>query len=518
MSSAIESAAASHTQATASPTPSLTSSAASQRPAPEGKEIFGQPRGLATLFLTEMWERFSFYGARAILILFMTAALTKGGLGVTDKTASSIYGLYLAGAYLSGLAGGWIADRLVGAQRAVLAGGAFIMIGNAMLASGSTQVFFIGLMVTMLGVGLLKPNVSAIVGRLYPEGGSRRDAGFSIFYMGINVGSAFGSLLVPWCAHYFGWHAGFALPAAGMLFGLAQFLATRRYLAGHGAARESDARPGSWTPVVILGLLVAVLTGLALNGSLHVDANAIGIAATWVFAALAAGYFGYLLLFAGLEGDERRRVYVMLALFIGSAIFWAGYEQMGASFNLFADRYTDRTVFGVELPAGVLQGINPIFIIVFAPVLAAVWLNLGRRNRDLSPPTKFALGLLLMGGGFLVMYIASLRVLAGEKVLPVWLICTYLLHTLGELCLSPVGLSSMTKLAPVRLSGQVMGLWFVSLALGDNLAGQLSGEYDSSNLLSLPGLFLKIFWWGTIGGGVMLLFTPLLKRLMGGVR
>jgi POT family proton-dependent oligopeptide transporter len=223
-------------------------------------------------------------------------------------------------------------------------------------------------------------------------------------------------------------------------------------------------------------------------------------------------------LFAGLNDTERRRVYVMLALFIGSAMFWVGYEQKGASFNLFADPLTDRRIFGLEIPAGVLQGVNPIFIITLAPVLAAVWLNLGRRKRDLSAPTKFALGLLFMGGGFLVMYIASLRVLTGEKVLPTWLICTYLLHTLGELCLSPVGLSSMTKLAPNGFSGQIMGLWFVSLALGDNLAGQLSGEYDSSNLLSLPGLFLKIFWWGAIGGCVMLLFAPLLKRLTGGVR
>jgi POT family proton-dependent oligopeptide transporter len=259
MSPVIESASDSSTEASASPTASIASSALTPPISTEGKRIFGQPRGLATLFLTEMWERFSFYGTRAILILFMTAAITRGGLGIADKTASSIYGLYLAGAYLSGLAGGWIADRLIGAQRAVFSGGVVIMVGNAMLASGNTQVFFIGLLVTMLGVGLLKPNISAIVGRLYPEGGSRRDAGFSIFYMGINVGSALGSLLVPWCAQYFGWHMGLALPAAGMLFGLVQFVATRHYLGAHGAARESDAKPGSWTPVVILALVIAAL-------------------------------------------------------------------------------------------------------------------------------------------------------------------------------------------------------------------------------------------------------------------
>jgi POT family proton-dependent oligopeptide transporter len=235
-------------------------------------------------------------------------------------------------------------------------------------------------------------------------------------------------------------------------------------------------------------------------------------------SVLAVGYFAYLIFFAGLGAAERRRVWVTAALFVASATFWAGYEQMGASFNLFADRYTDRHMFGFDIPAGVLQGVNPVLIIVFAPILAAFWLSLGRRNRDFSAPMKFALGLLFMGAGFLVMYIASLHVISGSKVLPTWLVVTYLLHTIGELCLSPVGLSSMTKLAPQRFVGQVMGLWFLSMALGGNLAGQLSGEYDSSNLLSLPGLFLKIFWWGAIGGAVMLLLTPLLKRLTGNVR
>jgi POT family proton-dependent oligopeptide transporter len=487
-------------------------------PAAEERQIFGQPRGLATLFLTEMWERFSFYGARAILILFMTAAASQGGLGIADKQAASIYGLYLGGSYFTSLAGGWIADRLIGAQRAIISGGLFIMIGNAMLASGSTQVFFVGLLVTTLGVGLLKPNASAIVALLYPERGSRRDAGFSIFYMGINVGSVGGSSLVPLCANSFGWHQGFALPAAGMLIGLAQFLATRRFLGKHGMGRAPDAVRGSWIPVIVLVVGIVAVVALAVSGAVRIEPTAVSAAATWVLAALALGYFAYLGLFAGLEGAERKRVLVMMALFFGSAMFWAGYEQMGASFNLFAERYTDRHVLGFEIPAGTLQAVNPAFIIIFAPVLAGLWLILGRRGRDFSAPVKFALGLLLLGGGFLVMYLASLRVITGVKVLPTWLILTYLLHTLGELCLSPVGLSSMTKLAPNRYVGQVMGLWFVSLALGDNLAGQFSGEYDSTNLLSLPGLFLKLTWWGAIGGGVMLALNPVLKRLSGGVR
>ncbi|MGH8208699.1 MAG: peptide MFS transporter, partial [Steroidobacteraceae bacterium] len=328
-------------------------------PSPEGRQLLGQPRGLATLFLTEMWERFSYYGMRAILILFMTAAAGAGGLGIPDKTASSIYGLYLACGYLVCLGGGWIADRLIGAQRAVLAGGVFIMTGNAMLASGSTQVFFLGLVVTLLGVGLLKPNISAIVAQLYPEGGSRRDAGFSIFYMGINIGSFFGSYLVPLCAHYFGWHWGFALPSIGMLFGLAQFLWTRHYLGVCGIAHAADAKRGSWIPVIVLVLAIAIAAALAIGGSLRIDPNAVATAATWLIELLALGYFVYLIFFAGLDAAERRRVYVMIALFAACAMFWAGFEQMGASFNLFAERYTDRHVLGFEIPAGELQAVNP---------------------------------------------------------------------------------------------------------------------------------------------------------------
>jgi POT family proton-dependent oligopeptide transporter len=485
---------------------------------PGSREVFGQPRGLFTLFFTEMWERFTFYGMRAMLILFMVDKVADGGLGIDDKSASSIYGLYLAVGYLLSLLGGYIADRLIGAQRAVLSGGTLIMIGNAMLISGTPQIFFLGLMVTAFGVGMLKPNISAIVAQLYPEGGSRRDAGFSIFYMGINVGSFLGSTLVPLFAARFGWHAGFALPAAGMALGLTQFLLTRRHLGNCGVAITHDSKRGSWLPVILLLAGVGTVTALTLLGSIKLDPNLIAAGASYLIVLLAVGYFGYLLVFAGLTRPERNRVFVMIALVAACALFWAGFEQMGASFNLFAARYTERHVFGYEIPPGVLQGANPFFIVALAPVLAAVWLALGRRNRDLSAPAKFGTGLLLMGVGFFVMYTASKYVLAGQKVLPTWLLCTYLLHTLGELCVSPVGLSSMTKLAPPRFVGQVMGVWFTANALGTNLAGQLSGNYDASRLESLPALFLQIFWWGAIGGAAMLLLTPLLKRLMSGVR
>lgn len=487
-----------------------------ERDSTHGPQVFGQPRGLATLFFTEMWERFTYYGMRAILVLFMTAAVMDGGLGLDDRTANAVYGLYISATYLLSLLGGWIADRLIGQQRAVFWGGVLIMLGNGALAAGNVQLFFIGLVAIVLGVGLLKPNISAIVAQLYPEGGSRRDAGFSIFYMGINVGAALGSSLVPIVAKYFGWNAGFALPAIGMIFGLVQFQATKHYLGDAGVVPLG--KPSTWWPVIGFLVVVVIITAAALSGQLQLDPVAISKGANWVLLALAAGYFAYLLFFAGLATDERKRVVAMMALFIACAMFWAGFEQAGASFNLFADRHTDRMIFGWDMPAGVLQAVNPTFIIIFAPVFAAIWVNLGRRNLDPSAPAKFALGLILMGCGFFVMYLAAGYVVAGDKVLPTWLILTYLLHTFGELCLSPVGLSSMTKLAPARFVGQVMGVWFLATAVGNNLAGQFAGEIDPNNLPGMPGEFLDLFWWGTIAGVVLLILTPFIKKMMPGVK
>ncbi len=485
---------------------------------PADGEFLGQPRGLFVLFFTEMWERFAYYGMRAILILFLVDAVAHGGFGLDDRTASSVYGLYLACGYALAVLGGYVADRLIGAQRAVIAGAACIMIGNALLVSGTPQVFFLGMIVAASGVGLLKPNVSGIVAQLYPEGGSRRDAGFSIFYMGINTGSFLGSVGVPIVASHYGWHWGFALPAVGMLLGLGQFLMTRRLLGGAGAAVSADARRGSWWPLILFVAAVVVIELLSYSGTITLDANAIAAGATRMIVLLAALYFGYLLFFAGLNREERNRTYVMIALFCACAMFWAGFEQMGASFNLFAARYTNLDAFGFHIDPGTLQGVNPFFIIVFAPVFALLWLALGRRGRDLSAPVKFGTGLISMGIGFFVMFVAAHFVLQGQKVLPTWLIATYFFHTCGELCVSPVGLSSMTKLAPQRFVGQVMGVWFMATALGNNLAGQFSGSYDAGNLGSLPALFLRLFWWGALGGLAMLLLTPLLKRLMAGVK
>ena len=245
---------------------------------------------------------------------------------------------------------------------------------------------------------------------------------------------------------------------------------------------------------------------------------AISNSASWVIFALAAFYFIYLGFFAGLSLDERKRVVVMFVLFIACAMFWAGFEQAGASLNLFADRYTNLNVFGWDMAAGTLQTINPLFIIIFAPVFASIWVQLGARNLDPSAPVKFALGLILMGVGFYVMVLASKYVVAGEKVLPTWLILTYLFHTFGELCLSPVGLSSFSKLAPARFVGQSLGVWFIATALGNNIAGQIAGDFDWTDPTRMPDQFMFIFWWGVIGGAVLLLLSPWLRKFLAGVR
>jgi len=250
----------------------------------------------------------------------------------------------------------------------------------------------------------------------------------------------------------------------------------------------------------------------------HLDATALLEGSFWAMVAFSVLYFAYLLFFAGLDGTERKRVIVMIALFVACMMFWAGFEQTGASLTLFAERYTDRVVLGWDVPAGTLQNINPLFIILFSPIFAALWVKLGARNLDPAAPAKFGMGLVFMAVGFVVMYFAAQYVVTGDKVLPTWLILTYMFHTWGELCLSPVGLSSMSKLVPTRFVGQALGVWFLATAMGNNLAGQISAGFDSNNIAAMPGQFLFIVWWGLIGGAVMFAITPIAKKLMGGVK
>jgi len=489
------------------------------------RTFFGHPRGLATLFFTEMWERFTYYGMRALLVLFLVDAVVNGGYGLDDRTATAIYGLYTAAVYLVALPGGWIADRLIGAQRAVIYGGILIAIGNAMLAFSAIPAFFyLGLVVIIMGVGLLKPNISAIVADLYPEGGGRRDAGFTIFYMGINVGAVLGPLITAWLARQYGWGWGFMAASIGMALGLMQFYLTRRYLGAAGLEPHPHAKGGTvidkggWRWVIGGLIVVAILLALTLSGTLQVSAVGLSSYATVLIVGMAVAYFAYLLGFAGLDGDERKRVVVLIVLFVACALFWAGFEQAGSSLNLFAERYTNRMLGAFEIPSGWFQSLNPAFIIIFAPVFASLWIALARRSLDPSTPAKFAIALFGMAAGFLVMVAAARIVAGGGQAGPYWLVLTYLLHTLGELCLSPVGLSSVTKLVPQRFVGQSLGIWFLATSLGNLVAGQIAGEFDASNVAAMPNQYMNIVWFGAISGMVLLLASPLVRKWMVGVR
>jgi len=486
--------------------------------------FFGHPRGLATLFFTEMWERFTYYGMRTVLVLFLVAAVSSGGFGIDDKTATAIYGMYTAGAYLAALPGGWVADRLLGARRAVLIGGACIALGNEILAvSAAPRSFYIGLIVIMVGVGLLKPNVSAMVAELYPEGGARLDAGFTVFYMGINVGATLGPIVTSAAQEYVGPRAGFGVAGLFMAFGVAQYVLTRRHL---GEAGKFSIHPGteaarrrSWLQLGLgVGAAVLLIAACA-AGLIHVEPVGLARISTVAIVAIALAFFLYLLFGAGLSAVERRRMLVIGVLFIGSALFWAGYEQAGSSLNLFAERYTARAILALHfvIPTGWFQSLNPAFIIILAPIVAWGWVALAKRHLNPSAPAKFAIGLMVMGSGFLVMAGAATIVAHGSKVLPTWLFFTYLLHTLGELCLSPVGLSYTTKLAPKRLVGQAMGLFFLSLSLGNLIAGLIAGQFDSNNLSSMPGQYMSIFYFTVGVGALLLLLSRPVKRLMSGV-
>jgi proton-dependent oligopeptide transporter, POT family len=477
------------------------------------------PPGLRTLFFTEMWERFSYYGMRAMLVLFMVDAV-RGGMGLSDEIATAIYGLYTAGVYLAALPGGWVADRLLGARRAVLIGGTVIAAGHFTLAIPSTRTFFLGLILIVLGTGLLKPNISVLVGHLYPEGGARRDAGFTIFYMGINIGAALGPFVCSSLGEKVNWHLGFAAAGIGMVLGLVQFWLTRANL-GTAGLLDAETKP---LPVpqrnAFIGALVllAALILLGLSGIIRFNSVGLARSATIIIVTIALLYFAGVYLFGHLDSAERKRVHVIVLLFLSSALFWAGFEQAGSSFNLFAERFTDRMLGSFTIPAGWYQSLGPVFVIFFAPAFAGLWVRLARFERDPSLPVKFGLGLILLGAGFAVMAGAAAIVMRGGQAAPWWLITTYLLHTFGELCLSPVGLSSVTKLAPPRFVGQMMGTWFLGSSLGNLVAGLLAGRIKMDVARPEPENFLSMLWMPAVAGVGLILVAPLIKRWIGGVK
>jgi len=559
------------------------------------KSFFGHPPGLATLFFTEMWERFSYYGGRAMLILYMTAAVVgeNPGLGLTVMEAGALYGLYTAVVYMTNLPGGWIADKFIGARNAVFYGGCIIALGNLMLAAPfGLPSFYGGLGLIAIGTGLLKPNVSTMVGSLYGQGDIRRDSAFSIFYMGINLGA----FLAPLIAGYFGqavnWRTGFLVVAIGMVLGLIQYKIGAKHLGDAGKLVRSGI-PGEHEKqqkalrTGMLGLLVAIVVLLAVHftGIMPLTVVSVSDLVGILLLVIPVIYFGFLFTKGGFDAAEKKRIVAIIIFYLAAALFWSAFEQAGSTLTLFADRNTynsftrgivpnpilsipfitaaliglllvaglisflfsksnkeEKSTYSFNLPIVVLsflsivlgvvgyafyrgefefpstwwQSINALFIIVLSGVFAWLWLKLNKMKMEPSTPMKFAIGLLLVGVGFLILVPAAILIeKTGNRVGIHWLLMLYFIHTIGELFLSPVGLSAMTKLAPARIVGQMMGIWFLGAATGNFIGGRVGGMFES---FPLKNIFLAIFIFSLAASLVMFLLVPWMKRLMGEVK
>jgi POT family proton-dependent oligopeptide transporter len=499
----------------------------------QDRSFFGHPRGLGLLFVVEMWERFSYYGMRALLVLYLV-----NGLQWDKAEAARLYGTYTSLVYLTPLIGGYLADRLIGTRRSMILGGVIIALGHFALAFQGLPMFYAGLGLIIVGTGFFKPNVSTQVGQMYAPGDARRDAGFTIFYMGVNAGAALGPLVCGYLAQSerFGWHYGFAAAGVGMVIGLLVYLWGReRYMPGIGlrqpAAAHAAAPGAEGAPPP---------RALALDGAGGALAGAVlgGLASGWGLQQVAMGaVIGAALAVTvlGTHGEERRRVLAIFLTAFFVVFFWAAYEQAGSSMNLFADKSTDLTVGGFEIPSSWFQSVNPVIILAFGPLFAGLWGALARRGREPSTALKMVAGLALLGVGFLFMVAGGARADGGARVSPLWLLLAYAFHTFGELCLSPVGLSYVSKIAPVRFASLLMGSWYLANAAANKLAGALAaytptpGQAPARIEAGLGGFvqrvsetnagFFSIFVVMSLAAAVaMLLAVPLLKRLTASVK
>ena len=456
--------------------------------------FFGHPIGLRTLFLTEMWERMSYYGMRALLVLYMTGAVTgfNPGLGWSQVESQAIYGIYSGMVYFMVVPGGWIADNILGHQKAVLIGALIIALGHFTLAIPIEQTFFLGLIFVVLGTGLLKGNISTIVGQLYEGQDDKRDSGYTIFYMSINIGSTLGFLICSYLGEKIGWHWGFGAAGIGMAFGVIQYIKHRHLLgdAGmHPNEMPDDKRKKltTYLKVSLVGMFMVI--GAGLFGFFTIDPRFFAEQFAYFLTIIAGLYFVYLFLFAGLNAAERKNLILLFLLFIGAAAFWSGFDQSAGSLNIFARDYTDLSIVGYEIPVGWLQFANPVIVVLFAPIFAGIWAQLARKNLDPSLPIKFAIGLLFMALSFLIMIVAVNIALESSPVGMQWLLLTYLFQTWGELALSPIGLSAFSRYGPKRYMGQMFGLWFLASAIGGVLAGLLGGEALDGGLETISPVF-----------------------------
>jgi len=482
------------------------------------RAFFGHPRGLSTLFFTEMWERFSYYGMRALLLLYMTAPLSAGGLGFDAAQGGAIYGLYTSMVYMACLPGGWIADRFIGPRRAVLYGGILIASGHFSMAVPSLSTFYLGLFLIVVGTGLLKGNVSVIVGQLYAAEDQRRDAGFSIFYMGINLGAFIAPIVCGYLGQEINWHLGFAAAGVGMTLGIVQYVAGGRHLGDAGLHPAPAASPEAaaalkkqaqlWGGSLVV--LVVVLAIGAFTGALPITATQVADAAGVFLLLVTVGFFGWLFFSSGWTLDERKRIYVIGVLFLAAALFWSVFEQAGSTLNLFANRSTRTEMLGLPFPSSWFLSLNSLFLIFLAPVFAWIWVKMAARGVEPSSPAKFAFGLVFVGLGFAILVGPAQTATEGGLVSPMWLTTTYLLHTIGELALSPVGLSAMTTLSPARIAGMAMGVWFLATSVGNFIGGRVSGFYES---MALPTLFTTVAGFAIIAGVLLFVMVPGMRKL-----
>jgi proton-dependent oligopeptide transporter, POT family len=477
------------------------------------------PRGIYTLFFTEMWERFSYYGMRALLMLFMVDA-ARGGMGLTKENAGAIYGLYTGLVYLTALPGGWLGDRLLGARRAVWWGGVVIALGHIVLGLQHGPLFYVGLLIVALGSGLLKSNMSSLVGQLYPEGGARRDAGYTLFYMGVNTGAFLGPLICGLLAEKVGWAWGFSAAAVGMGLGLLQFRFSEHHLleVGQPPTIAELERIKCWRWVWLFTLFLAAVGTLACLDVLHLDARVLTKWTVRLTLLLAAGFFLRALVSPKLLKEQKLRVGMIMVIFIASVLFWAGFEQIGSCFALIAQDYTERVVGGWEVPASWLQSVNPVFVISLAPFIAMLWQWLAARKIAPSLPQKLAWAMALLAVGFIIAALSMKVVVAHGKDGPWALVLTVFFLTVAELCISPVSLSAVSKLAPPHLVSQFMGIIFLGSSVGNILAGERGGEVAAQGPAALAEHFMQVVYLsGALGLGLLVL-TPVLKKLQAGVQ
>ncbi|GAA4573088.1 peptide MFS transporter [Planotetraspora kaengkrachanensis] len=484
------------------------------QPPVRGKTFFGHPRGLATLFGTEMWERFSYYGMRSVLVLFLSAPAIRGGMGLSETTAVGVYGVYIASVYLLALAGGWMADRLFGPRRTVLYGAIVIMAGHVSLSIpiGGACVW-LGLVLVALGSGMLKPNIAALVGELYRhEDDARRDSGYTIFYLGINLGAFVGILAVPWLQQGDRWHLAFGTAAIGMAVGLTQYILGRRHLGGVGEEPDHRLTPEErrrFRAILSISLpsVAALLALWGISGTFTIDRFSLVLAIGTALVPVI--YFIFLFRSREITPDERTRLSAYVWLFLGAAVFWFIYDQSGSALTLFAQNNTQLDVMGFHVPPGWINNVNSLAIIFLAPVFAEAFLKAGDR---VSAPLKFAVALLLVGLSFVVMSVASGIASGGVRVSIMWLISVYLIQTIGELFLSPAGLSVTNKLAPRAFENQMMGVWYLAISLGDAVGGQ---TYRLTKVIPMPAYYLGLALAAIVAGVAMLLFVRRIRALMG---